>query len=208
MRYGLTAALVGVASIAGIGAVSPALAGDGQPHIMNLRLPDGRIAQIRYIGDTPPRVAVLPVAVPVVPPVSFAPIGFGPDFASLERLSAMMDRQAEMMLRQAAAMQQAAVSGEAARLPPGTQTYSVSSSIGGSGFCMRSVRVTYTGDATPRIESYTAGNCGPVDGRGIPAEAHTPAPVAQPPVSQPRIMEVKADTDRPMLAMAQPGGMQ
>lgn len=208
MQSGWKATLAGAAALAGIGLASPALAGDGQPHLMTLRLPDGSIAQIPYTGDTPPQVAVVPVPVAVLPPGFFAPAGFGPSFASLDRLSAMMDRQMEMMMRQAAAMQQAAMGSTPVALPPGTHMYSVSSTIAGSGACMRSVQVTYNGTAKPQIVSHTAGNCGPSAAEGTPAEVNAPAPVVRPPTNRPRLIEVKANADRPLLALAHPADPQ
>ncbi len=206
MRPNLKSVLAGGIALAGVAGIGPALAGDGQPHVMNLRLPDGSIAQIQYTGDVPPQVAVMPAPVAIAAPPFFAPPGFGAPFAMMERMSAMMDRQAEMMLRQAAAMQ-AAMNAPAANLPPGAQAYSISSTIGGGGVCMRSVQVTYSGDSKPQVVSRTAGNCGPAQQGGAPSEVNAPAPVVRPPMNQPRTIEVNAGSDRPVLAMAQPAGL-
>ena len=114
---------------------------------MTLRLPDGSIQQIRYTGNVPPQVVLAPMPAAAPPgffgPVLFGPIGFGPSFAAVERMSAILDRQADAMMRQVAAMQSAVMEGGSDRLPPGLQVYSMSSTIGGNGVCMRSVEIIF-----------------------------------------------------------------
>jgi hypothetical protein len=107
-----------------------------------------------------------------------------------------------MMLRQAAAMP-ALLQNGGAQMPPGMHVYSMSSTIGSSGVCMRSVQITYDGTAKPQMVSHTEGNCGTAQGGAAPTEMHAPAPLA-PPAAQPRTYEVKAATPPEKVAMAQP----
>ena len=204
MRKSLTAILAGAAVVAGAALLTPALARDGQPHVLNIRLPDGTIEQIQYTGDVPPRVVLNSGPVEAVTPPfdqpAFGP--FGPSFAALERISAMLDRQAEMMLRQAATMP-ALLNGPIGNLPQGVHVYSMSSTIGGNGVCMHSTQITYNGDAKPQVVSHTSGNCAPQQDGAGPAGVNGPAPVP-PPANSPRTIEVKANGGQPTLAMAQP----
>jgi hypothetical protein len=186
----LTTILAGAAALGALGA-SAALAGDDQMHIMTIRLPDGSVRQIQYAGDVPPQVIVAPAPV--------APIGFADPFAAMRLMSAMLDRQADMMLRQAAATRQGTT--DDAENAPGMRVYSMSSTIGASGVCMRSVQITYTGDAKPHVVSRSSGDCGAA---APPAEINAPRPVPAAQPKAPRTIEVKATNPRPALAMAQP----
>jgi hypothetical protein len=204
MRSNLTSISAVAAALVGLAALSPALAGDS-PHMMNVRMPDGSIAQIQYMGDVPPQVVVAPAPIQAVTP-PFGPIAIDPGFVAMARISDMLNRQADMMLRQAAAMP-ALLQNGAAQMPPGMHVYSMSSTIGNNGVCMRSVQITYDGTAKPQMVSHTEGNCGPNQGGGRPTEMNVPAPV-EPPAAQPRTYEVKAVTPSEKVAMAQPASWQ
>jgi hypothetical protein len=203
MKSTLTAILAGAIALAALAAVAPAFAGDGQPHVLSVRMPDGSVSQISYYGDVPPRVVFKPSPVGVATPPLDGPVGFGSPFATLQRMAAMMDRQAEMMMRQALAMQQAAMSGPLSRIPAGALG-STLPTVGGGSFCVRSVQITYHGDGAPRVVSHSAGSCGPTQGEDAAAPVTAPAPVVPAPQSRQRAIEVKAGSDWPIMAMAQP----
>lgn len=197
MRTSLKTFLAGAVVLVTVGAVGPALAGDAQTHILNVQLPDGSVEQIRYTGDVAPQIVVAPA------PFVFAAPGFafGPSFAELRRISAILDQQAAAMIRQAAAMPMM-ISGGMEGLPPGAHGYSMIATSSGDGVCMRSTQITYrSGDAKPEVVSHTSGSCGPAQGPSVPAEVNAPAPQ---PASSPRTIEVKANGHTPYLAMAQP----
>ena len=40
-----------------------AVAAEHAVHVMNVAMPDGSVAKVRYVGDTPPQVRFVPVAV-------------------------------------------------------------------------------------------------------------------------------------------------
>jgi len=90
-------------------------------------------------------------------------------FAVFERISAEMDRQAAAILRYAAA---------AADQTRGGQSYTYVANIP-TGGCMQGVRITQVGDAGPRVERYSAGDCGMASGPGeavpVPAGPAVPA---------------------------------
>jgi len=172
--------------------------------MMTVRMPDGHVAQIQYFGNVPPNVVLAPVPPGMRMPAFDAPVGFEPTFATMQRISAMMDRQAELMMRRIAAMQQAIMNGAITDLPPGTQAYSASSPLGNGAMCMRSVQITYNGNGAPKVVSHSAGNCGPVQGGETSASANAPVRPAPVPAVQPRTIQVRANGDHTALAMLQP----
>jgi hypothetical protein len=165
MRTLRTALLAGVATL-GLDLTGAALAQN--LNTMTVRLPNGGLAEIRYVGDVPPRVVFLPQSnsafdgwTPVSP--FFVPES---PFAMMDRISAEMDRRAAAMFRQAETIATQARSGppiEAAfgNLSPGSQSYSYVSTMSGNGVCTQSTRITSTGNGPPKVESSSSGNCGP-----------------------------------------------
>ncbi|MFL5280811.1 MAG: hypothetical protein ACJ8AW_07375 [Rhodopila sp.] len=208
MQSNLKATLAGAATLVVLAGLTSAFAGEGQRHLMSVRMPDGSVLQVAYFGDVQPRVVVTPAPVAAGTPPFDAPAGFGPSFTALQRMADMMDRQAELMMRQMsaqmAAMQDAAMNSTLSAAPPGGQSYSVSSSTG-TGVCIRSVQITYNGSGAPHVVSHTGGNCGQAQGGEAPASVNGPLFHAAPtPSPQPHTIEVRANRDTPVLAMAQP----
>jgi hypothetical protein len=153
-------------------------------HLLTVRLPDGSIEQIRYTGDTPPRVSVNNPA----PFMAFAPIadpfGDDPAFVALARMSAAMDQQADAMLHQVADLPRPALNGsgglmtvDATQLPPGVSGYSFVSTISGSGVCTQSMEYTSAGNGqAPKILTKSSGDCGATPSARRPAVVAAPAP--------------------------------
>jgi hypothetical protein len=183
MRVSLRSMLAGTAAILAVGVVAPAMAGDGRVHVLTLQLPGGGVEQIEYTGDVPPRVVVMPTSGMVaVPMMDVDP------FATLKRISAMMDQQAAAMLREVEDLQGDMLSG----LPRGASGYSFVSTMSGNGACMRSVRITYSGgNAQPQMVSSSSGDCGSDHRQQAPSDVTVPAPVG-PPRAAPGTVEVKA----------------
>jgi hypothetical protein len=150
-------------------------------HVMTVRLPNGMVEQIRYIGDVPPQVVFVPQA-----------IAYESPFAMLDRMTTMMDRQAEAMMRTINAMM--------AQPFPSTTEAAFGALPTGAGVCMRSVQITYTGHGQPHVVSHTSGNCGGSSGTAAPVQL--PAPSA--PAHQPQTIEVKAST--PYQDLVHPAG--
>jgi len=169
MRLSRTVLAAGAAVLALTGLAGVASAETANTHVMTVRLPDGTIEQIRYSGNVPPQVVVAPDAV-----------AFDSPFTMLDRMTALMDRQAEAMIRTINAM--------TAQPFPGPTTEAAFGAVP-AGVCMRSVQITYTGHGQPQIVSRTAGNCGAADGTAAPVQV--PAPAA-PAAHAPRTIEVKA----------------
>jgi hypothetical protein len=149
-----------VAGLATAALAGSAVAADRAIHTMNVALPDGSVAKVRYIGDQAPRIAVVPVAMRVMPVAMI-----DPSFAAFDQMFAAMDAQADAMMQRAAAMaqmpagaaplQQAALQGA----PAGTVSYSYVSTTSAGG-CTQTVRETSDGSSNqPQVIRTSAGKC-------------------------------------------------
>lgn len=166
MRVLRKAILAGAAAIALMGVAGLAAAEIKNVHRLDVRLPDGSLAQIRYLGDTPPTVSFAPAppALSILSP-AFDPFGAGSPFAALEQISRAMDRQAEAMLREASA-RPGPLTGphltpvDIENLPPGAQGFSMVATMSGNGVCAHSVRYRSLGDGKPpQVVTHTSGSC-------------------------------------------------
>lgn len=194
---GVAAALAGISG--GASAQTP------QTHVMTVGLPGGGVAEIRYVGDVPPRVTIGDAPADFAAGTAAAS-WFGPasPFALMQRISAEMDRQVAAMFRQAEAMAAQARSGqltEAAlhNLPPGSREYTFTSTISGNGVCAQSVEITSTGNGPPRVVSHSSGNCGTSGNRS--GVVNLPA-AAPPPAKQPDLLLTEASGSSPVSGMA------
>jgi hypothetical protein len=192
MRVWRTSLLAGVAAIAVGFAGAAALAQSSNTHIMTVALPGGGTAQIAYTGNVAPQVSISNAPAPLA---AFAPTPsfFGPDspFAQLDRISAEMDRQAAAMLRQAAQMAVQARSGQPTdtavhNLPPGSQDYTVISTMSGTNVCSQSTEITTPANGgPPHVVTHSSGNCAGMPALGGVGGAVSLPNAAPPPVSQP-----------------------
>jgi hypothetical protein len=165
----LVASVVALALAGMSGAVKAQTA---ESHVLTLRLPDGRIEQIRYVGDVPPTV----VLAPTVPAEAVSP------FALMRQMAADMDRQAAALLQSVNAADSAG--------------FGVMPVLSGSGVCARSVQITFAGNGqAPHVVSQTAGDCGgPSHDQAAPA-ALPAAPVTKRPA--PALVEAMAESPYP-----------
>lgn len=129
---------------------------------MQVALPDGSVAQIRYSGDVAPRIRVVPVEAREV-------LAYDP-FAEMERISAMMQARHAAMMREMAELQRHAATVAASgapgvvmtgNAPAGTRySYTVVTS---NGNCTQ--RVEYRSDgssAQPKVTQASSGDCSAV----------------------------------------------
>lgn len=147
-----------------------AVAAEHAVHVMNIAMPDGSVAKVRYIGDTPPQVRFVPIAVQAVPIAMI-----DPSFAAMDRMVAAMDAQTEAMMRQAAMLSQMPVAGaplqhaDMQKVPGGTISYSYVSTTSSNG-CTQTVRMTSDGSSQqPKVIRTSAGQCD--NARAMPAVA-------------------------------------
>ncbi|MBV8455902.1 MAG: hypothetical protein JO122_04735 [Acetobacteraceae bacterium] len=190
MRNVRTAILVAVAALAVAGLSGVAAARDLNTHVMTVEVPGGGVAEIRYTGDVPPQVVLspTPTTLSALPPFG-AFFGSASPFAELERLSAVMDREAPSLMRQAELLARGPAFGgnqliEAGprSLPPGTTSYTMVSTWSGNGVCSQSVEITSPANGgKPRVVSHSSGNCGsapsvvgPVGTPTVPQPTHRP----------------------------------
>ncbi|TFI56434.1 hypothetical protein E2493_20195 [Sphingomonas parva] len=171
-------------ALTGAVAAAPALAG-GAPaaarpeavKLLKVALPDGRVGLVRYTGEVPPQVVLVPVRQVADP------------FAAFEAMFADMDRQMDAMMRQAAALaartpavdpRRVTMAGAApgAALPANTISRSFVSFSNGGKVCSRSTLVTAGPDGKPQVRESQEGDC---EGLAAPAAPNTPAkPAAAP----------------------------
>ncbi|CAN5368499.1 hypothetical protein BH10PSE15_BH10PSE15_12700 [soil metagenome] len=166
-------------ALAGVGTVAlagSALAAERAMHLMDVNLPDGSVAHVRYFGDVAPKVEV----VPVTQGVPIAMIAPRLSLAAFDEIFADMDRQQAQLMQQVAALQSAAQAGKAdsAAAKDGSVSYSFTSySSGGNGGCTQSYQMTSYGNAQPKVVSQSSGDCSKAPTFGTaPTPAKAPAP--------------------------------
>ena len=160
----LMAGGIAVLALAGTAAIADPQGSQVPMHVMTVALPGGGVERIAYTGNMAPQVIVAPA------PLAMgwaAPAAFwnDPSLAMLDRISAEMDRQMDVLFRQAEAMAAQPPAGGFSEavgrdLPPGTQSWSVTTISTGSGACMRTVETTMTGNGKARTVSHQSGDCG------------------------------------------------
>jgi len=191
-----TAALIGAAVLAAAG-LAGATAGElANTRVLTVRLPDGSIERIRYLGDQPPQITFAEEPTPLLSP-RYESFGVDSPFAMLDRMSAEMDREAEAILNETARLRDSALlppdaltPADFRKLPPGSRAFSAFSTLSGGHVCTRSVEYSASPDGgRPRIVTRTSGDCGPDHRRSLPSGARRPA---EPVRSRPGLIEVNA----------------
>src|SRR5690242_8690057 len=153
-----------------------AVAAEHAVHVMNVAMPDGSVAKVRYVGDTPPQIRVVPVRVAPMMPVAM----IDPGFAAMDRMMVAMDAQADAMMRQAAMLQQMPAGAplqhaDMRTVPGGTVSYSYVSTTS-SGGCTQTVRATSNGSSDqPQVIRTSAGTCDNAKVTPAVADGVTPA---------------------------------
>jgi hypothetical protein len=163
---------------------------------MTVRLPDGSLEQIRYSGNQPPQV-VFPRRHEQELPTLSAFDAFDADspFADLDRISAAMDRETSAMLAQADALERMSSSPDNlirtgfSTLPPGTEGYTVVSTMSGNNACTRTIRYFSSGKGKPQVETSSSGHCGAMQG-SMRQAAHLP--LAKPAIKKPQSKLIEA----------------
>ena len=152
---------------AGVMLVTGAAVAAEKYHVMNVALPDGSVAQVRYQGDVAPRI--------VVADTPIQRVALAEPFADMNRMFAamemqhqqMMQRVAQMQAQMADAVQQAqsqtrtvSATDGAAAPANGVVQYSFVSTTSGNG-CTTSVQWRSDGSgAQPQVYKTSSGECG------------------------------------------------
>lgn len=154
--------------LAGLGVLSlagAAAAADQKTHTMSVRLADGSVANIEYVGDVQPKVTIEP------PPFgSMAPFGI------FDRSMIDIRRQMDAMIRQMRRMQTRPITGRPGMniaaygdMPAGSTSVTVVSTSNGTKTCTRTTEVTSQGSGKPpKVVSNLSGDCA---GAAPPARA-------------------------------------
>ncbi len=191
-----TAALIGAVVLAAAGLAGASAGELARTHVLTIRLPDGSVEQIRYLGDRPPQIHFTQDPAPLLWP-GFERVDMNSPFAALDRMSAEMDRDAQALLNETADLQASAFGFpdplaliDSGRLAPGARSVSVVSTLSGGHVCTRSVEVYASPEGgRPRIVTRTSGDCGGSARGSLPSGARRPgAPVR----TRPGLIEVNA----------------
>jgi hypothetical protein len=170
MRKLRTAVLAGAAALLVAGAAEAATA---KFKTMNVALPDGSVATVRYVGDVAPRI--------VVQPVDARTVAMPDPFLELERISAMMEAQSRAMWQRAAEMQRQAAAAPngtvlvGGKPPAGTTVHYSYVSTTSNGTCTQTVEYRSDGSGkAPQVTQASAGDCGSArqDAPVVPAAAN------------------------------------
>jgi hypothetical protein len=150
------------------GSCGSAFARDAGVHTMTVRAPGGGTITVQYAGDVAPQISFGSA------PAATAS-GFESPFATMDRITAQMDREMARMMREAdaamAAMPDAnpAYPADLHGAPlfdlPGLFAIAAGGKVA---FCMKSVEITSTGDGKPHVVTHQSGNCA----TGAPAQGH------------------------------------
>jgi len=159
-RKSLLAAAAATALIGG-----GAWAASAYTHHLQVRLPDGEIAQVDYVGEVAPRVVVQPIAAARDPLIA---IGF-PGFGQMDRIFADMERQQAAMMQQVAAMEHDIATHAVTGAPVnGHANWSYVSTTTSSNGCTQTVewhsqapqsQGAGTAQAQPQVIRTSSGNC-------------------------------------------------
>jgi hypothetical protein len=158
--------VLGAAAVIAIGVTGVAAAGLANSHSMNLRLPDGAIAQIRYAGETPPEVRIQPVEFAV--PAAYAePFAEWPPFAQMQRMEAQMQRELvaletlPLLADSVAADPEGMPPLAGGAVPPGVEGYTVVMTSTPQGVCTRTIEFGGgTADRPPTVLTRASSGCG------------------------------------------------
>lgn len=182
-----TPLFIGAAAIAVIGLTGAAVAEIKHSHVMQIRLPDGSLEQIRYTGDTPPVVRLQPGGAPIAYAWPEDVFGLDSPFAALERLSAQMDRDAAVLFQQAQDIPDPLIAWpggltqvDLGKLPPGMSGYSVVSTVSDGRVCTRTVQYGPSG-SSGRLTAVThvSGDCNDPAKTSPSGQAVSPADAAR-----------------------------
>jgi hypothetical protein len=158
------AALAGAALVI-LGAGALAATAISHSHTETDRLPDGSVVKIWYAGNATPAVRYGAAPVADLTPID-QPFFLDPTFERLDRIAAIMDRQAATMLQAEplqplpAAARRGPSADKPGEAPVGVRTFSVVSTLTGSGVCTHSVEYESMGDGKPpKVIEHTSSGC-------------------------------------------------
>lgn len=160
--------ILGACAIAALAATAAWAAAKPVQHRMTVWLPGGGSEVITYTGDVAPKLSFTPSEF-TAEPAFWSPLAFGapavpPDRIALAMNSLAMDNDMASMIRAADAMMAMPLASGVTEanlnaLPPGSESYSMVSTVNGNAVCSRSVQITRTGHGQPKVVRHASGNC-------------------------------------------------
>jgi len=165
--------ILGACAILALAGSAAWAASGATQHRLTVWLPGGGSEVITYSGDVAPKVSF--TAGDFGPASFWSPGGWDAmafDHAlPIDRIAAAMDANLASMIRQADAMMAMPVmvpafngvtEADLKALPPGSQSYSVISTMNGNNVCTRSVQITESGQGKAQVVRHSSGNCAAV----------------------------------------------
>jgi hypothetical protein len=143
--------ILGACTIAALAATAAWSATAPNLHRITVQLPGGGVEHITYTGDAAPKITIMPSAIPagITPaafwsPLAITPIGFDTMWTPTDQIvTAMNDELASMIAEPNAMMVMPPLNLSYAKLkamPPGSQSYSVISTLSGNNGCTVQLR--------------------------------------------------------------------
>lgn len=138
-------------------------------HHLTVWLPGGSEV-ITYTGNVAPKLNFTPSEFAAAPASFWAPFSFGAAAMPIDRMALAMDNDMASMIRAADAMMAMPLSNDMLNgvtqadlnaMPPGSESYSVVSTVNGNNVCSQSVQITSIGNGhVPKVVRHSSGNCG------------------------------------------------
>jgi hypothetical protein len=185
--------------LAGSAGIAQAQPRSHRTHVLTLQLPGGGTEQIRYTGDIPPQV----ILVPATARITALAQDWAAPFAVLNQISSEMDQQMAALMHEAQALESmplmlnGPIQVNAGSLSPGVQSYTLVATMDGGNVCTHSTTITSTGNGTPpKVVSQVSGNCGSAGNSMAPAREPSVTPVPK----RPHTIQVKHRSPRPLYA--------
>ena len=161
---------LGACAIAALAGSAAWAASTTAQHRLTVWLPGGGSETITYQGDVAPKVSFDRDS---VAPISLWSLGAF-DATPIDRIALAMDADMASMIRQADAMMAVPMMvepfndlTEADFSSPGSQSYSVISTMNGNNVCTRSVEITEEGHGKPKVVRHSSGNCAAVPDNSV-----------------------------------------
>lgn len=154
--------ILGACAIAALAGSAAWAASRPVQHHLTVWLPGGGSEVITYTGDVAPKLSFTPGEFAPAPAAFWSPFDIG---MPVDRIAAAMDNNMASMIRQADAMMAMPVlngvmPANLGAMPPGSESYSVVSTMNGNNVCTQSVQITSSGNGhAPQVVRHLSGNC-------------------------------------------------
>lgn len=162
--------ILGACAIAALAGSAAWASATPSEHQLTIWLPGGGSETITYTGDVAPKVSFAPSDLAPVSfwsPEAFDAMAFD-QAMPIDHIAAAVDADMASMMHQADAMMAMPImvlpfngvtEANLNAMPPGSQSYSVVSTMNGNNVCTRSVQITEGGHGKPQVVRHSSGDC-------------------------------------------------